>query len=36
MKICIDNLSKSIEVVEQKENDYQRSVENILENIRTL
>lgn len=29
MKICIDNLlSKLIEEVEQRENDYQRSVEN--------
>lgn len=37
MKICIDNLSKSIEVVEQKENDYQRRVEKyIREHSNTL
>lgn len=34
MKICIDNLlSKLIEEVEQRENDYQRSVENYISEL---
>lgn len=34
MKICVDNLlSKLIEEVEQRENDYQRSVENYISEL---